>query len=76
MKTFQSLLRKPFLIVLLLILFLEFLPVPGKEAAALHLYEGSNLREEFTTYYVLQPDGDLISWGKGPLNHDKSGRYR
>jgi len=76
MKTFQSLLRKPFLIVLLLILFLEFLPVPGKEAAALRLYEGSNLREEFTTYYVLQPDGDLISWGKGPLNHVQSGSYR
>lgn len=76
MKTLQSLLRKPFLSVLLLILFLEFLPVPGKEAAALRLYEGSNLREEFTTYYVLQPDGDLISWGKGPLDHVQSGSYR
>ena len=63
MKRLDHLLRRPFLLLLVLFLFLEYLPVSGKKAAALRLYENHNIRGDHTTYYVLQPDGDLIAWG-------------
>jgi hypothetical protein len=70
MKRLDHLLRRPFLLLLVLFLFLEYLPVSGKKAAALRLYENHNIRGDHTTYYVLQPDGDLIAWGAGPLDRD------
>lgn len=76
MKMLKKLLQKPVLCFLILILLLELLPVFGKDGAALRLYESENLRSEYTTYYILQPDGNLISWGKGPLDHVQTGNYR
>ena len=76
MKMLKKLLQKPILCFLILILLLELLPVFGKDGAALRLYESENLRSEYTTYYILQPDGNLISWGKGPLDHVQTGNYR
>lgn len=70
MKRLDYFLRRPFLLFLILFLFLEYLPVSGEKAAALRLYENHNIRGDHTTYYVLQPDGDLISWGAGPLDRD------
>ena len=70
MKRLDHLLRRPFLLLLVLFLFLEYLPVSGKKAAALRLYENHNIRGDHTTYYVLQPDGDLIAWGAEPLDRD------
>lgn len=70
MRRLDHLLRRPFLLLLILFLFLEYLPVSGEKAAALRLYENHNIRGDHTTYYALQPDGDLISWGAGPLDRD------
>lgn len=70
MPKLKSLLKRPLLSLLLLFLLMEFLPVFGKNATALCLYESHNFKGDYTTYYILQPDGDLISWGKGPLDHN------
>jgi len=69
-KRLKYLLQRPFLLLLILFLFLEYLPASGEKAAALRLYENHNIRGDHTTYYVLQPDGDLIAWGWGPLDRD------
>ena len=65
MKMLKKLLQKPVLCFLILILLLELLPVFGKDGAALRLYESENLRSEYTTYYILQPDGNLIMFKQG-----------
>lgn len=76
MKILKTLPQKSVLLFLLLVLFLEFLPVSGEKTAALRLYQNSDFRSEYTTCYALQPDGTLIAWGKGPLDLVRNGNYR
>lgn len=76
MKMLKKLLQRPIFCFLILISLLELLPVSGKEAAALRLYETRDFRGEHTTYYALQPDGNLISWGSGPLDGNALKSYR
>lgn len=75
MPKLKLLLKRPLLTLLLLFLLMEFLPVFGKNADESCLYESHDFRGEYTIYYILQPDGDLISWGKGPLDHDEENEH-
>ncbi len=67
--------KHPILFLLFVFFLLGFLPVFGRNVTELRLYRSHTPDQNYITYYALQPDGDLISWGKGPLDHNRSNDF-
>lgn len=61
--------------LLLVLFFLGLLPAFGRNVTELRLYKSHTPDQDYITYYVLQPDRDLISWGKEPLDHNRSTNF-
>lgn len=61
----EFLLQKAILIFLFLVFILELNPVTSSQAAELRLYENTDFRGDYLTYYALQQNGCLTAWGSG-----------
>lgn len=59
----EFLLQKAILIFLFLVFILELNPVTSSQAAELRLYENTDFRGDYLTYYALQQNGCLTAWG-------------